>query len=222
MRRSTRALLVGAVLATPLFVVTWAVQAFTREGFLPAFHPMSLLSLGEGGWVQIADFVATGMLIIGGGIGLRRTLGGGRLANWASVSVLLMGIGLVVAGVFVTDAGAGFPVGAPAGAPEMSWHCSAHQAGFILTQLGFVAGAVLFTVHFARARQRGRALACGAALTAAVLVAALGAPDTLAIRLVLSATIELGLVSALALRELLEAGPARSTVDARTGQLTGR
>src|SRR5688500_4672018 len=129
MSRSTRVLLVGAVVATPVFVVMWAAQAFTRAGFRPAFHPISLLSLGDAGWVQVVNFVLTGMLTIGGAVGLGRSLERGRLTRWACVLIALMGLGLVLAGVFVTDAGAGFPAGAPAGAPEMSWHGAVHQAG---------------------------------------------------------------------------------------------
>jgi hypothetical protein len=203
MSRATRLLLVGAVVATPLFVALWALQAFTREGFRPTFHPMSLLSLGEGGWVQILNFVVTGLLIAGGGIGLGRALTRGRLTRWATVLIALMGVGLIVAGVFVTDAGAGFPAGAPAGAPEMSWHGALHQAGFLITQLAFVAAAVVLAVRFGRRRQWGWMTATIAALAAAVLVPALGDPETLAIRLVISAAIELGLVSAIALGALL-------------------
>ncbi|SFR93250.1 Protein of unknown function [Microbacterium sp. cf046] len=203
MSHSSRALLIGAMAATPLFVVLWAVHAFTRDGFRPTYHPMSLLSLGDSGWVQIADFVLTGMLVIGGGIGLGRTLEAGRLTRWATTLIVLMGVGLVVAGVFVTDAGAGFPAGAPAGAPEMSWHGAVHEVGFILTQVAFIAGGIVLAVRFGRTAQRGWMAGCIAAVVGAVLVAALGAPDTLAIRLVISSSIELGLISALAAGVLL-------------------
>jgi hypothetical membrane protein len=204
MSRSSRALLIGAVVATPLFVVLWAVQAFTRDGFRPTFHPMSLLSLGDFGWVQIATFILTGVLVIGGGIGLGRTLETGRLTRWGTTLIVLMGSGLVVAGVFLTDAGAGFPAGAPAGAPEMSWHGAVHEVGFILTQVAFVAGGIILAVRFGRNRQWAWMVACAAAVLAAILVAAVGDPETLAIRLVISATIELGLISALAAGSLLQ------------------
>ena len=182
----------------------WAVQAFTRDGFRPTFHPMSLLSLGDFGWVQIATFILTGVLVIGGGIGLGRTLETGRLTRWGTTLIVLMGSGLVVAGVFVTDAGAGFPAGAPAGAPEMSWHGAVHEVGFILTQVAFVAGGIILAVRFGRNRQWAWMVACAAAVVAAILVAAVGDPETLAIRLVISATIELGLISALAAGSLLQ------------------
>lgn len=204
MSRSSRVLLIGAAVATPLFVLLWAVQAFTRDGFRPTFHPMSLLSLGDGGAVQVVNFIVTGMLIFGGGIGLGRELGIGRLTRSASVLIMLMGVGLVLAGVFVTDAGAGFPPGAPAGAPELSWHGALHQTGFILSQLTFVALGIVLAVQFARRSQRSWAVLCIAAVVAAMLVSALGDPETLAIRLVISAAVELGLVSALAMGSLLQ------------------
>lgn len=207
MATSSRILLTGAVAATPLFVVLWAAQAFTRDGFLPMFHPMSLLSLGDGGWVQVVNFVVVGLLLIGGGVGLSRTLGSGRLTRWIGVLVVLMGLGLVIAGLFVTDAGAGFPAGAPTGAPVMSWHGAVHQLGFVLTQFAFVAAGIVLAVKFSRDRRRGWAAACIVAVAAALLVAAMGTPETLAIRLVLSSTIELGLISAVALASLLQREP---------------
>lgn len=206
MSTSSRILLIGAVVATPLFLALWVAQAFTRDGFRPAFHPMSLLSLGDGGWVQVLNFVVVGLLVSGGGIGLGRTLGGGRLTRWIASLIVLMGAGLVVAGVFVTDAGAGFPAGAPAGAPVMSWHGAVHQMGFLLTQFAFMAAGVALAVKFFRDRRRGWATACILAIAAALLVAALGDPETLAIRLVISSAIELGLISALALAALVQAG----------------
>ena len=202
--RSTRGLLIGGVVATPLLVILWAVQAFTRSGFRASFHPMSLLSLGDLGWMQIVNFVLTGALVIGGGVGLGRALEVGRLTRWASALIIAMGVGLVVAGVFVTDAGAGFPEGAPPGAPEMSWHGALHEAGFVLTQLSFLAAGVVLAVRFGRSHQYGWALACVASIIGAVSVAALGDPTSLALRLVISAALELGLVSALALGSLLQ------------------
>jgi hypothetical protein len=194
MTRSTRLLLIGGIVAAPLFLALWALQAFTRDGFRPTFHPLSLLALGEGGWVQIANFVITGLLLVGAGLGLRRAAGSRTLA----VLTALMGAGLVIAGVFVTDAGAGFPAGAPEGAPSMSWHGAVHEVGFVLTQLAFVVLAIVLAVRFARARRWGWMVASLVVLLAAVGVAALGSPETLAIRLVASSAIELGLVAAVA------------------------
>jgi len=200
MSHPSRVLLAGAVVATPLFVVLWAAQAVSRDGFRPTFHPMSLLSLGDWGWVQVVNFVVVGILIVGGGVGL--SPGSGALAGWIRAFVVLVGVGLVLSGVFVTDAGAGFPPGAPEGAPEMSWHGALHEVGFVLTQLAFLGASISLAVWFARRRRVAWATASIAAAVAAVLVAVLGEPETLAIRLVVSSAIELGLISAVALDSL--------------------
>ena len=200
---TSRALLIGAVLATPLWVALWAVQAFTRDGFRPTYHPISLLSLGEGGWLQVLNFVIVGLLISGGGIGLGRALGVGRLTQWISILVVMMGFGLAISGLFVTDAGGGFPAGAPEGAPVMSWHGAVHEAGFILTQLAFLAAGITLAILFARNRRRAWMWACIAAVAAAMLVPAVGALEALAIRLFISSVIELGLISAIAFGLLL-------------------
>jgi hypothetical membrane protein len=199
---STRLLLAGGILAAPLFVLAWAAQAFTREGFRPTFHPLSLLSLGDGGWVQIASFVVTGLLLIGAAVALRRgserTVG----STWTAVLVALMGTGLVIAGIFVTDAGAGFPAGAPEGAPQLSWHGAVHEVGFVLTQLAFVVLAIVLAVRFGRGRHWGWMIASIIALVAAIGVVPAGSAETMAIRLVISSAIELGLVAAVAARAL--------------------
>ena len=207
MTRSTRFLLVGGIVAAPLFVALWAVQAWTREGFRPTFHPLSLLSLGDGGWVQIVNFVLTGLLLVGAGVGLRRSSPRGAGATWTALLVALMGAGLVIAGVFVTDAGAGFPAGAPEGAPQLSWHGAVHEVGFVLTQLAFVVLAILAAVRCGRSGLRGWMIASILALAAAIGVAAVGSAETMAIRLVVSSAIELGFVAMTAARALR--GPLR-------------
>jgi hypothetical protein len=67
---------------------------------------------------------------------------------------------LIVAGVFVTDAGAGFPAGAPAGAPEMSWHGALHEVGYLVVMLSWTAACFVFRRRFAALGQRGWARVC--------------------------------------------------------------
>ena len=55
--RGTAMLLAAGVVAGPLFLTVWLIQAITRDGFDPTYHPLSLLSLGGLGWIQIASFV---------------------------------------------------------------------------------------------------------------------------------------------------------------------
>jgi hypothetical protein len=78
-------LLTAGIVAGPLFLVLWALQAFTRDGFDPGRHPISLLSLGDLGWIQIANFVVTGALFVACAVGLRRVLRRGRRPASCSV-----------------------------------------------------------------------------------------------------------------------------------------
>src|SRR4029453_13915282 len=117
-RNRTRVLLACGIVAGPLFLVVGLLQAVTREGFDPTRHPLSLLSLGELGWIQIANFVVTGVLYLACAVGMWRVLHPGRSGTWGPLLVGGFGLGLILAGIFTTDPGAGFPPGAPAGGPQ--------------------------------------------------------------------------------------------------------
>ena len=88
----TARLLTAGIVAGPLFVVVWALQAFTRDGFDPGRHPLSLLSLGDLGWIQIANFVVTGALFVTCAVGLRRVLHPGPAGNWGPRLVGAVGL----------------------------------------------------------------------------------------------------------------------------------
>jgi Protein of unknown function (DUF998) len=77
---TVRLLACGAV-AGPLFLAVLMIQAFTREGFDLSRHPLSLLSLGNLGWIQIANFVVTGALMVACATGMRRVLRPGPRAG---------------------------------------------------------------------------------------------------------------------------------------------
>jgi len=192
-----RLLLLGTV-AGPIFITVWLIQAFTRDGFDPTRHPMSLLSLGAAGWAQIANFVVAGVLMIGFAIGLRRVLHPGRAGTWAPILFAAHGVGLVLSGVFVTDAGAGFPAGAPAGAPEsMSWHGVLHETGFGTASAAWFAACFVLLRRFASDGRRGWVLACVVAPLAWVVVGAWPDLDSLSVRLVLGTAISFGFTAAL-------------------------
>ena len=72
-------LLCGAV-AGPLFLFVVLIQDYTRPGFNPRLHPLSLLSLGEWGWIQILNFVVAGVLNLCYACGLWTRLRG-RIAS---------------------------------------------------------------------------------------------------------------------------------------------
>jgi len=80
-------------------VVSALAQAATRPGYDLTRHPVSVLSNGDLGWIQIGTFIATGVLTLGYAVAARRVLRGGRAGTWAALLLAVQGAGMVVAGV---------------------------------------------------------------------------------------------------------------------------
>ncbi len=166
-RTSTRALLGCVALAGPLWAAVSLAQAATRDGFDLARHPLSALSDGSAGWLQIANFVVAGLLAAAGATGLRRVMSGTRGGTWAPRLVRTYGVGMAAAGVLVMDPADGFPAGTPAGMPAaMSWHSYGHLAAGTITFTALIAACYVLGSHFSRAGNRGRAVASRIAGTA--------------------------------------------------------
>lgn len=116
----TRSLLGYGVLAGPFYVVVGLAQALPRDGFDLTRHDLSLLAAGPWGWIQSANLVITGLMVVAAALGMARALrvlGGGPGTTWGPRLVGAYGVGLVGAGVFVADPMNGFPPGTPDGPP---------------------------------------------------------------------------------------------------------
>ncbi len=169
----TRALLACGVVAGPLFIVVAFAQAAARAGFDLAHHPLSLLSLGDLGWIQIANFIVAGLLFVACAVGTRRKLHPGRGGTWGPRLIGAFGVSLIVGGVFVADPSFGFPPGTPAGMPEeVSWHAIIHGIAPAVGFLSLVAASFVFARRFAAFGQLGWAVGC---VITGVLVLALSA-----------------------------------------------
>ena len=152
--RVTRSLLGYGVLAGPFYVVVSLAQALTRDGFDLGRHAWSLLANGPGGWVQMLNLVATGLMVIAAAVGLRRVLGTGRAARWAPRWLAVYGAGLVAAGVFTADPMNGFPLGTPDGMPV---HPTLHGTLHVVAGgIGFVALVAATWLLASRYRADGR------------------------------------------------------------------
>ena len=144
--RTRRARLACLAAAGPLYVASGLTQALTRDGFDLTRHPLSLLSNGSLGWIQISTFMAAGVLTIVGAPGLRT----------ARRLVALYGAGLVAAGAFVADPMDGFPVGTPPGPPAVvTWHGMLHFMAGGVGFLGLIAACLVLARRFRRAGRRG-------------------------------------------------------------------
>jgi hypothetical protein len=130
------------------------VQALTRPGFDLTRQPLSLLSLGDGGWVQTVNFAVAGLLSIACAIGLRRALRAGRGGTWGPILIGAWGIGLLAGGAFAPDPALGFPPGSPAGNPEMlSWRGILHSVAFNVGTLALSGACVAFARRFASLKE---------------------------------------------------------------------
>ena len=153
------------VAAGPLFIGTVLVQDYTRAGVQPRIQPLSLLTLGDMGWIQIANFVVAGLLYLACAVGMWRTLRPGPAGTWGPLLIGTYGFGLVGVGVFVPDPAFGFPPGAPMGIPsETSWHATLHSVGAAIVFGSLISACFVFTRRFVNsANGAGRSTARPAA-----------------------------------------------------------
>ena len=152
----SRSLLGYGVLAGPFYLAVGLIQALVRDGFDFRRHPLSVLANGPGGWVQTANFVLSGLMVLAAAEGFRRVLG----PRSAGASWFLGGFGasMIVAALFPADPVDGFPVGTPDGFPtSISTPGLVH---FVAGSLGFTALAVsCFTTALAMSRRHPSSLA---------------------------------------------------------------
>lgn len=179
---SAAALLAAGAAAGPLFIVVALAQVFAREGFDPARHPLSLLSLGDLGWVQICAFVVAGLAYVGAAVGMRRVMRQGPGGRWAPRLIGTFGVCLVAGGVLVADPAFGFPPGTPPGPPaELTWHGALHgiapAAGFLALVLACLVMARWFAAGRARAWSAGSAVTGVAILPLSVWPNLTGDPE---------------------------------------------
>jgi len=156
--RLTQSLLCAGIAAGPLYLLTGLTQALTREGFDLRRHALSLLSNGDLGWIQIANFLVSGLSVIVGAAGVRRVLKGESGGTWGPLLLGVYGLGLIGAGIFVADPGRGFPPGAPMGSTSMSLNGLLH---FVFGGLGFyglIAACFVFARRFLKWRRMGWAV----------------------------------------------------------------
>lgn len=115
----TRSLLGWGVVAGPFYLVVAVALGSTRPGFDFTRHALSLLMLGHLGWIQRANFVLCGLMVIAAGVGVFRAIRNGRgLAVGAPI--ITAGATLILSAIFVPDPVNGFPPGAGAGQPSAS------------------------------------------------------------------------------------------------------
>jgi hypothetical protein len=164
------------VAAGALFPIVALTQALFRPDFSVVRYPLSLLSLGDLGWIQISNFVVSGVLFTALAGGMRDTLAVGDPARtWGPVLTAVFGLGMITAGICRTDPALGYPPGTPDLTPTtLSGTGWGHTVGFALAFLALPAACFVFARSF-RARSRpAAARACALTAIVTVLLIAVG------------------------------------------------
>lgn len=196
-----RALLACGVILGPLFYIVVAIQMLTRTGYDITRHPLSLLSLGDGGWVQTTNFILTGLLAIGCAAGMRLLLHNSRGGTLGPLLIGTFGQGMITAGVFPADPALGFPPGTPDGVPEsLSGSAVLHGTGFFLAFVSLTGACFIFARRFMSLGSRGWGLYCVAtgAVILPIVFTGMAIPSATSILLALVGIVAFGWVSALA------------------------
>jgi hypothetical protein len=149
-RRSTRVLLACGIAGPALFLLLFHLDAITRPGYELWRHGPSLLMTGDRGWLQVTNFVVTGLLMLACAVGLRRVVRTGP--GWPLVVVY--GIGMICTGWFRTDPEEGYPPGTPwerlpGWNYPSSWQHGAHTLSVLVMFTAAIVACFVFARRFA-------------------------------------------------------------------------
>jgi hypothetical protein len=148
----TRSMLGWGVVAGPFYLIFGLILALSRPGFDLTRDALSLLLIGDLGWLQLLNLVLSGLMTIVAAIGLLRT------PEWSRATAALVGVYglcLVLSAIFPPDATKSFPPGAGGGGGEFTTPGLLH---FVFGGLGFVSigvAAILAGSWLGRRHARG-------------------------------------------------------------------
>jgi len=108
---TTRLLIACGAIGPLLFILVFLIEGATRPGYSAWHNFVSSLSLSDQGWIQIANFIVCGILMLCFTVGLRQVLRSGKGAVWGPLLLGVFGLSLIIAGLFVTDPSLGYPPG---------------------------------------------------------------------------------------------------------------
>jgi hypothetical membrane protein len=146
---TTRFLLWSGAIGPLLFTMIVLIEGAIRPDYNAWRTTISTLSLSDEGWVQIANFHLFGLLTLCFALGLKRVFKTGRASSSGPILFAIVGIGLILAGIFVTDPCLGYPVSAPPNLPE-SLHGTIHNLAALVVFLVLPAICFVMGRRFAR------------------------------------------------------------------------
>lgn len=91
--------MVGSV----LFVSVFTIEGYLRPGYDPGSMFVSELSLGPRGWIQIANFITTGLLVLLFTRAIAAEFKAGKASKAGPILLTVIGFSLLVSGPLVMD-----------------------------------------------------------------------------------------------------------------------
>lgn len=144
--RRTRLPLWAGVLAPVLFAAVFTLDGVFRPGYSAYNEAISYLDLGASGWIQRANFMLFGLLLMVFAAGYFQPRRAILPATWRAVVtafLVLSDLGWIMAGLFVPD---------PYLAPQTSWHAILHQVASIIVFLPFAIASLVSGVALVSTR----------------------------------------------------------------------
>ena len=123
----TNTLLLRGAIACPLFIMVVLIEGAIRPNYSSFLYPLSSLSIGDTGWTQILNFIFTGVLLVIFSVGLKQACNSDKVKFRGPLLIGLVGIGLIGAGIFVTDPIYGYPSDKPLVVRQFTLHGHLHD-----------------------------------------------------------------------------------------------
>ena len=124
---NTKSLLLCGTIACPLFIIIVLTEGAIRLNYSSLLYPLSSLSIGDNGWTQISNFIFTGILLVSFSFGLKHVCNHEKKKFRGPLLIRLVGIGLIGAGIFVTDPIFGYPPDKPLVLRQFTFHGHLHD-----------------------------------------------------------------------------------------------
>lgn len=132
-------LIVGSVAAV-VFMTVLLIEGAVRPGYDAAYHTGSELSLGDRGWIQVANFLQLGAGMAAFALGVNRAL-----STFIGPALLaIFGIGAMASGIFLPDPLRGYPPGL---SEKVTWHGKVHNATGPIMFFAIFAAALTLAGH---------------------------------------------------------------------------
>ena len=147
-RPTTRFLLWSGAIGPILFAIIMLILGAVRPGYNAWRTTISTLALSDYGWVQIANFHLFGLMTLCFAVGLKRVFKRGLASLSAPLLFATVGIGLILAGIFVTDPFLGYPIATPAN--RESLHGTIHNLAALIVFLALPITCFVMGRRFAR------------------------------------------------------------------------